>query len=264
MVWQRYDSIYEPGQQAPFKISRSKIDAYLNCPRCFWLDRRMGIKQPSIPSFNLNSAVDELLKTEFDAYRAKQQPHPYMIDAAVDAVPFQHEKLDEWRHTFTGVQALHAPTNLMVFGAVDDLWVSATNELIVVDYKSTSKNKEITDLDPVGGWHDAYRRQMEVYQWLLRQNEFEVSDTGYFVYANGKAQESAFKGVLRFDVKTFPYTGNADWVEQTLKDIKVCLEGDIPEVGMGPIGKGCEHCGYAKQRTELTLKALQKRRKASK
>ena len=30
--------------------------------------------------FNLNSAVDELLKNEFDGYREKKQPHPYMSE----------------------------------------------------------------------------------------------------------------------------------------------------------------------------------------
>ena len=260
MAWQRYDSTYTPGQKAAFKISRSKIDLFLNCPRCFWLDRRLGIKQPSIPSFNLNSAIDELLKTEFDAYRAQQKPHPYMIEAEIDAVPFTHEKLDEWRHTFTGVQALHAPTNLIVFGAVDDVWANPAGELYVVDYKATSKDKVISDLDPVGGWHDSYRRQMEVYQWLLRQNGFTVSNTGYFVYANGQAKEKTFKGVMKFDVRTFPYTGSDAWVEQTLADIKNCLDGEIPAVGNGPIGQGCEHCAYARRRTELTLNTLKARK----
>ena len=26
---------------------------------------------------------------------------------------------------------------------------------------------------------------MEIYQWIMRQNEFYVSDTAYFVYVNG-------------------------------------------------------------------------------
>lgn len=258
MAWQKFDTTYKPGQKEAFKVSRSKIDQFLNCPRCFWLDRRLGIKQPSMPPFNINLAIDELLKKEFDTFRKAQKSHPYMTAIGLDAVPFEHPKLADWRHTFTGVEALHAPTNLMVFGAVDDLWVTTGGEVIVVDYKATAKDTPITGLGPVGGWQDTYRRQMEVYQWLLRANGLQVSDTSYFVYANGRASEKSFDEKVLFDVATFPYTGSDAWVEKTLIELKSCLDADIPSVGNGAMGNGCEHCAYARSRTELTLRALQK------
>ena len=46
--------------------------------------------------------------------------------------------------------------------------------LIVVDYKATSKNSEV-NLD--AEWQIGYKRQMEFYQYLLRNNGFKVSDT---------------------------------------------------------------------------------------
>jgi hypothetical protein len=58
--------LFDPGSDKPFPLSRSKVELYLNCPRCFYLDRRLGIGRPSGPPFNLNSAVDALLKREFD------------------------------------------------------------------------------------------------------------------------------------------------------------------------------------------------------
>jgi hypothetical protein len=69
----RTKNIYDPSSKEPFKISRSKLDLLLNCPRCFYLDRRLWIDQPPGYPFNLNSAVDELLKKEFDIHRAKNQ-----------------------------------------------------------------------------------------------------------------------------------------------------------------------------------------------
>ena len=81
---------------------------------------------------------------------------------------------------------------------------------------------------------------MEVYQWLLRQNEFKVSDTGYFVYANGKRDREVFDGKLEFDIKLIPYEGKADWVEKTLKQMKKCLDADeIPKSS-----PNCEYCTY--------------------
>ncbi len=45
---------------AKWKLSRSKIDFFFECPRCFYLDNKLGTKRPGFPSFNLNIAVDEL------------------------------------------------------------------------------------------------------------------------------------------------------------------------------------------------------------
>lgn len=242
---------YKPGQATPYKISRSKIEDFIQCPRCFWLDARLRISKPSTPPFLINSAVDELLKREFDVYRAKGEQHPWQVEFNVNAKPFAHKDLDKWRHTFTGVQALYEPTNFLVFGGVDDVWVTPGDELVVVDYKATAKSKEITDLEE-SRWHDAYRRQMEIYQWLLRQNGFKVSDTGYFVYANGIAGKDGFFNKVEFRTNVFPYKGKDDWIEPTLLKIKDCLEGDIPRES-----PACEYCAYAKERTKLTLEALQ-------
>lgn len=247
MAYKSYDISYRRGQSEPFKVSRSKIDFFLECPRCFWLDRVLAIKRPNTPPFQINKAVDELLKNEFDIYRAKGEPHPYMTNIDMQAVPYQHKDLDKWRHNFTGIQTVHKPTNLLVFGAVDDIWINEAGELIVVDYKVTSKNKPITDLDPPGGWHDAYRRQMEVYQWLLRQNGFKVSDTGYFVYANGIADAKRFDEKVVFKVNTFPYTGDSSWVDGVLEQIKQTLEQPtIPKNS-----PSCTYCSYTAERLQL-------------
>jgi ATP-dependent exoDNAse (exonuclease V) beta subunit len=69
-------------------------------------------------------------------YKSHGQP---WSRSRIDAIPFAHPELEKWRTNFTGVQALHKPTNMLVTGAVDDLWENARGELIVVDYKSTLK-----------------------------------------------------------------------------------------------------------------------------
>jgi len=297
---QRIKNLYEPGFGDPFKLSRSKIDLFLECPRCFYLDRRLGVGRPPGFPFALNSAVDALLKQEFDIHRAAGTRHPLMEKYGIDAVPFAHEELDRWRHNFTGVQCLHQSTNFLVFGALDDLWAKTlpqpspskgegdaisfksssldklgtdfckeeggavsrqtppppshgkedegglqrkgATELIVVDYKATAKEEEITELDKE--WHRGYKRQMEIYQWLLRQNGYRVSDTGYFVYCNGRADRKAFDGKLEFDVTLIPYKGNDSWVEKILLEIKKCLDTDeLPAAG-----ENCDYCAYFESR----------------
>ncbi len=211
----------------------------MNCPKCFYLDNKLGIKRPPGFPFNLNSAVDELLKKEFDGYRAEGKPHPIMVENGIDAVPFQHEDIDKWRDALhAGVMYLHEPTGFLVTGAVDDVWMKPDGELIVVDYKATSKKEEIMALDQ--DWQDGYKRQSEVYEWLLRMNGFKVSDTAYFVYANGDTEKEVFDNKLEFVTKLIPYTGNADWVEPTLMEMKKVLDADeIPAMS-----EDCDYCRY--------------------
>jgi CRISPR/Cas system-associated exonuclease Cas4 (RecB family) len=246
---------YKPRQGTPYKISRSKIDLFMQCPRCFWLDVRMGIKRPSSPPFQINKAIDELFKKEFDVYRAKGEPHPIMVDNQIKAVPMQHDDLDKWRYNFTGVTTLHKPTNLHIFGAIDDIWVNEVGEAIVVDYKATAKAGEV-NLN--ADWQIGYKRQMEIYQWLLRQNGLKVSDTGYFVYTNGRLDLDGFNNRVEFITKLISYTGKDSWVEPAIIKLKECMDGEMPEVGTAVMGGECEHCAYARERTSLTLKHLQK------
>ena len=226
-------------------MSRSKIELFLQCQRCFWLDNVKGIKRVSGPPFAINSAVDHLLKQEFDAHRAKGEKHPLQETYGIDARPAPHEELDEWRRNFGGVKHLHEPTGLLVSGAIDDLWINDAGEYIVVDYKATAKQAPVEALGE-GGFHNGYRRQMEMYQWLLRKNGLAVSDRGYFVYCTGKLDREAFDGRVEFDVRLIAYDGSDSWVEDALIRIKECLESKKIPTG----AKDCEWCDYAIHRTQ--------------
>ena len=253
---------YKPGQKAPFRLSRSKVELFMQCPRCFWLDVRLKISRPSGPPFNINKAIDELFKKEFDYYRAQNKPHPLMTESGVDAVPYQHSKLDKWRRALganAGVDTIHESTNLHIYGAVDDIWVDKKGRLIVVDYKATAKAQPVKSLGAEGTWHDMYRRQLEIYQWLLRQNGFDVSDTGYFVYATGSWAHDKFDNIVNFETHIFPHYGNSEWVDGVIKDMKQAMDSDtMPAVGKRVMdqSKQCEFCEYAKNRTEFTLNHL--------
>lgn len=236
----RKSNLYDKDSTQTFRLSRSKIDLFINCPRCFYLDRKLGVAQPPGYPFSLNSAVDKLLKKEFDIHRAKGTRHPLMEQYGIDAIPLSHEKIDEWRDSLRGgITFKVGGSNVVITGGVDDMWVNPKGEFIVVDYKATSKEEEVTlDAD----WQIGYKRQMEIYQWLFRKNGFKVSDTGYFVYCNGNADKEAFDGKLEFDIKIIPYKGDTSWVEKTIQDAIDCLKSDsLPEPG-----EDCDYCKYRK------------------
>ena len=223
------------------KLSRSKLELFTECQRCFWLDANKGIKRPDGPPFTLNNAVDYLLKEEFDVHRGKKTRHPVMEKYNIDAVPFEHENMNKWRHNFTGVQVQHKPSGLLITGAVDDIWVDPDGNLHVVDYKATgAKEHQI---------YDSYRRQMEIYQWLLRQNGLEVSNVGYFVFAKVNKADGFGNGdaALAFDLIIEQLVGDSSWVEQTIMNAKKALVSEkMPEPG-----KDCKFCSYRREAASI-------------
>ena len=233
----RSRNLYDPASPKPFKLSRSKLERFLECPRCFYLDRRRGIEPPGPAPYTLNNAVDTLMKSEFDQYRESQKPHPCVVAAGLCAVPFQHAELETWRQNLTGIKRLHEETNLLVYGAVDDIWIQDNGELIVVDYKATSLQNQIT----TGfNYRDSYKRQLEIYQWLLRGNNFQVSDTAYLVYVNARKDRNSFDCRLDFDLTLIPYKANAAWVDDCIRQAWQCLQGnDFPQASTN-----CEYCRY--------------------
>jgi len=238
-----------------WRLSRTKIELFNECPRCFYIDNKFGTARPRGPAFTINNAVDTLFKKEFDTHRKNKTPHPLMTAYGIDAVPFTHKNMDTWRENFEGMEFFHEATGFMVSGAIDDIWVTPAGELIVVDYKATSKEGTIKTLSD-SSWEASYKRQIGVYQWLLKNNGFTVSPVGYFVYANADSDGEAFDGKLTFEVTVVPCEGDTDWIDEILPKIKKTLDAhEIP-----PSGKECEFCPYR----EAAGKKLLELHKASK
>ncbi|MEK6714857.1 MAG: PD-(D/E)XK nuclease family protein [Candidatus Omnitrophota bacterium] len=203
------------------KLSRSKLELFFGCPRCFWLDMKKGIKRPPPAPYTINSAVDVLLKQEFDAHREKGTAHYLIKKYNIEAIPYKCEQINAWRNNFTGIQFEHKPTDFLVFGAVDDIWVNPKNELLVVDYKATGANEYKI--------YDSYKRQLEIYQWLLLQNKYKVSKTGYFLFAKVNKNNGFAEGKLSFDLYIESYEGDTSWVETAIINARKTIDGAIPQ-----------------------------------
>jgi len=223
------------------QLSRARLDLFLECPRCFYEDVARGHRRPSGPPFALNIAVDALFKREFDAYRARQQPHPLFATVGLDAVPLADPRLGAWRTNFTGIRWLDRDTGWTLYGAVDDVWLGADGRVMVADYKATSK---AGDPSPET-LYPAYRRQMDIYQFLLGQEGLTVSDRAWFVYANGLKDADAFNDVLRFRTRLVPYDGDRSWVLEAFRAaVAVVTAGELP-----PSASDCEWCEFVARRS---------------
>jgi hypothetical protein len=224
------------------QISRSKLDLFLECPRCFYEDLVRRNPRPSGPSFTLNIAVDELFKREFDVYRARREPHPLFATVDLDAVPLADPRMDAWRTNFTGVRWLDEETGWTLCGAVDDVWLGADGRVMVADYKATSKAEDPS----TESLYPSYRRQMDIYQFLLAQQGLEVSDRAWFVYANGLKTENGFNDVLRFRTTLVPYDGDRSWVLDAFRT----AVGIVTGVVLPDPNPDCEWCRFVTRRSE--------------
>jgi len=239
----RKGSIYQRGTNETFKISRSKFSNFIDCERCFYLERVKGLKDPSMPGWALNSAVDELLKREFDHYRKLQKPHPFVVKNKLKLIPFKHEKIDYWRDALRGgISFLDEDTNLEIHGGVDDIWFDKDKEeLVVVDYKAQSKEGTVeTEEYLENKYHQGYKIQMDIYVYILRQMKFKVSDTAYFLVCNGLKTPDKFDATLHFDLTLVPYDTDSGWVKDKITQMKKVLDSkEVPE-----INKFCEKCMF--------------------
>lgn len=196
-----------------------------------------------MPGWSLNTAVDHLLKNEFDLLRGKKESHKLMDKYGIDAIPFDHPDLPIWRDDnfkHIGACVFHKKTKLNICGIVDDIWIDRkTKELYIVDYKATSTSKEISLEDE---YKQGYKRQMEIYQWIFRQMGLPVSKTGYFLFANAGKNRPDFDGKLEFETSIIRYDADDSWVEPAIIDIKKCLDSDkLPSSG-----EDCQYCCYRK------------------
>ncbi|MCH9621401.1 MAG: hypothetical protein S4CHLAM20_08210 [Chlamydiia bacterium] len=239
----RSRNLYIPYAEAPYSLSRSKVELFIECPCCFYLDRRRGINRPPMIPFNLNLAVDHLLKKEFDIYRKKKIPHPLMEEYKTGIRGFDHPELDKWRENFQGIRHIHHDTNFILTGAVDDVWTDGSH-IIIVDYKATSSNYKLSFSGPK---YERYRRQLEFYSYLFKQNHFTVSEEALFVACNAIKSRPTFEEKLIFDLSIIRHNVDTSWIDETLFQIFEALQKEEPPAP----SKDCPYCAYYNERDSL-------------
>jgi hypothetical protein len=174
-------------------------------------------------------------------------------------IPFQHDDFELWTQSLHfgadgRFNTVHADTNLKVGGGLDDVWLNTkTNQLHIVDYKSTSTKSAGKSVNLEGPWKEAYKRQMDFYVWVMRQKGFGVSDIGYFLYCDGdrftgEAFLNEADARMIFKMSLLEYQADTSWVEPALINIKELLgSNDCPAHA-----DTCEHGAFLDQVAALS------------
>ncbi|MFH1376091.1 MAG: PD-(D/E)XK nuclease family protein, partial [Candidatus Woesearchaeota archaeon] len=174
------------------KLSPSTLNLFKECHKCFYLQIIKNIKRPDTPFPSLPNGMDKILKEHFDRFLDKNQLPPEIKEECKDCQLYNNkEKLSIWRSNFKGIQYTDKESGIILRGAVDNI-LKKGNKLIVLDYKTRGYPlKEDT--------HTYYILQMDLYNFLLRKNNYETEDYTYllFYYPN-KVLET---GEVIFDTK---------------------------------------------------------------
>lgn len=204
----------------PIKLSPNSLNLFLECPYCFWLDKKMGIKRPPPYPYALNMAVDFLLKKEFDEYRKRGEVHPLISANNIPAKLFPNQELlDKWRNNFRGIGYYDSRLDATLFGAVDDILQFSDNKLAPLDYKSTGSK--------VAKVYDRFQIQMDIYTYLLEKNGYSTPGKGYLAfYIVDKS--NGFDGRLPFRKELHEIKTDSSYVNDLFGDAVALLNRDTP------------------------------------
>ena len=187
-----------------------------------------------------------LLKRDFDKCRAKGISHPFLEAQGYGHLIHLTTKTLSFGHRVCifapkGVFTRYEETNLKIGGGLDDVWLNTkTGKLHIVDYKSTSlktAGKSVT----LRILKITYKRQMDLYVWIMRRKGFDVSDTD-ILYCTAIVSLLTFLGsecaAMHFKMAVLPYNVRLEWIEpvlfsiqKTLKSKKMPKHNDFCEYG---------------------------------
>ena len=229
--------LYIEGSKIPFKLSRTKIDLYFECKRCFYLDQKFGIRRPHGAPLVINNKIVDDFKNELDKCRLEKTIHPQLKKLSKNFIPIEHIRLNEWKNSFKGCGFLHKDTNFFIYGIIDDIWINTSSEKnYSIIIKSTSKRDQLSFENIWSG----YWRQLSLYSFILSNNSLLMSKTGILIYINTPTNLNKIEGSQALRLNFFEKILNFDWIEDTLQNIYALLNNsETPDSS-----KRCKYCNY--------------------
>ena len=155
-------------------LSATSLALFNECPRCFYLQVKEGIRRPHGIPMPLYTKMDLLIKDYFDQFRSKGELPP-QLEGLVEGRLFDNQELlRKWRNWRTGPTFIDEKANAKIVSALDDCLISEDNFFIPLDYKSKGDIKE--------DYHVFHQNQLNIYTWLLDENGYPTKDVGYLVF----------------------------------------------------------------------------------
>ena len=214
-----------------FKLSPSTLSLFLECPRCFWLDKIKNIKRPRGIFPSLPGGMDRVIKTFFDGYRAAKKLPADLKGADFQGVElFEDQKqLNLWRDWKTGLH-YKSPEGSILFGALDDLLVKG-GKYIPFDYKT--KGSPATEESAI----KYYQNQLDSYSLMLEASGLETAGYGFLLYFSPKSV--AERGNVEFEVQPIKIVLDSNRAKTIFEKALQLLNGPLP-LSI----PSCEYCAW--------------------
>lgn len=213
------------------RLSPSALNLFVDCPRCFWLEKNKNIKRPRGIFPSLPGGMDRVIKTYFDQHRAKASLPPGLDRPELAGIAlFQDQKqLDLWRNWKTGPEFRDTDGSILS-GALDDL-MTYDGRYVPFDYKT--KGSPATEESAI----KYYQNQLDCYALILEAQGLETAGFGYLLYFSPKDLLEVRQ--IRFEVQPIKIpvsTGRAkDLLRQAVKQLTEPLPPSKP---------ACEYCAW--------------------
>lgn len=216
------------------RLSPSALNLFLDCPRCFWLEKVKNIKRPRGIFPSLPSGMDRVIKDYFDTARSKGKLPPELTGPDFEGVELYQDqaKLNLWRNWRTGL-ACQDTDKSVLFGALDDLLVKG-DRYIPFDYKT--KGSPTTEEDAV----KYYQNQIDCYALLLHANKMPAVGYGFLLYFSPKAVSE--NGQVQFTIQPIKIQIDIERAKSTFRRAVNLIKGAMP----ASAGK-CEYCAWINQ-----------------
>jgi CRISPR/Cas system-associated exonuclease Cas4 (RecB family) len=201
-----------------FILSPTALNLFMDCPRCFWLERVLDRRRPQGPFPSLPSGIDEVLKKYFDQYRAKGELPP-ILDGHLTGQLAQQTEIDQWRK---GVGFDIPEKQGRFWGKLDEALRLPTGEIAPVDYKTRGYPPRAEIIAP-------YQNQLDCYGLLLKEAGQPVASTGYLVYYYPQRNSGAeLHSAIPFEVELKPVTIDPERARKLLHQALDFLQGQSP------------------------------------
>jgi len=211
------------------KLSPSSLNLMLECPRCFWLHIVKGVKRPSGAFPSLPSGMDAILKKHFDRFMEKGEMPPELISLKDYILFDDKELLKVWRSNFKGLEYLDNRSGILLHGAIDNILVKG-KKLVVLDYKTRGfPLKEDT--------HEHYIMQMNLYNFLLRKNDYQTEDYSYLLFYH--PSHVLETGEVVFNTDLIKIKTSAKEGERIFQEAIKLINGEEPKCS-----EKCEYCKW--------------------
>ena len=221
-------------QNSVMKLSPSSLNLFLDCPRCFWLDKNKGIKRPRGIFPSLPGGMDLVIKKYFDTYRVKNDLPPEIKGKVSGQLFSDIGILEKWRNwRTTDLRYEDKSLNAILSGALDDCLIE-NGSYIPVDYKT--RGYELKE-DP----RRYYQTQLDCYSLMLNSSGYKINNIAFLIYYwPVKVKED---GVIEFHVEPIKIETNIESAKKIIKDAAELLSAPIPKPD-----SGCEYCNLVTNR----------------